>query len=318
MKVFDVFNGDADGICALVQLRLANPVDSVLITGVKRDINLLSQVEASKDDVVNTLDVSMEKNNVDLERILEAGAEVFYCDHHKSGEIPDHPKLDAMINVAPDVCTAVLINQRLDGAFAKWAVVGAYGDNLKKTASTIAGKIGLTNEQAEMLEKLGIYINYNGYGSSLEDLHFAPADLYKACVEFADPLDFIASSDTFTRLQAGYTEDMASAESAEVLRETENSQAVLLPDERWARRVSGVYGNELANRNPDRAHAVLTVKKDGTYLISVRAPLNNKVDADVLCSEFPTGGGRKAAAGVNALPADMLDNFLDRLDEIYS
>lgn len=41
MKIYDVFNGDADGICALVQLRLASPADSVLITGVKRDIELM-------------------------------------------------------------------------------------------------------------------------------------------------------------------------------------------------------------------------------------------------------------------------------------
>jgi hypothetical protein len=49
----------------------------------------------------------------------------------------------------------------------------------------------------------------------------------------------------------------------------------------------------------------------------VRAPLSNKTDADTLCMEFPTGGGRKAAAGINALPADMLEAFLDRLDSIY-
>jgi len=39
MKYIDVFNGDADGICALHQLRLAEPVESTLVTGVKRDIN---------------------------------------------------------------------------------------------------------------------------------------------------------------------------------------------------------------------------------------------------------------------------------------
>ena len=33
---FDVFNGDADGICALLQLRQTFP-DSKLVTGVKRD-----------------------------------------------------------------------------------------------------------------------------------------------------------------------------------------------------------------------------------------------------------------------------------------
>ena len=44
MADYDVFNGDADGICSLVQLRLAEPRESTLVTGVKRDINLLTQV----------------------------------------------------------------------------------------------------------------------------------------------------------------------------------------------------------------------------------------------------------------------------------
>ena len=43
---WDVFNGDADGICALVQLRLADPRQSTLVTGVKRDIELLKRVDA--------------------------------------------------------------------------------------------------------------------------------------------------------------------------------------------------------------------------------------------------------------------------------
>ncbi len=46
MTTFDVFNGDADGICALLQLRLANPLESILVTGVKRDIRLLQRVDA--------------------------------------------------------------------------------------------------------------------------------------------------------------------------------------------------------------------------------------------------------------------------------
>ena len=42
MAYFDVFNGDADGICALLQLRQHTPRIATLITGVKRDIGLLS------------------------------------------------------------------------------------------------------------------------------------------------------------------------------------------------------------------------------------------------------------------------------------
>ena len=50
MTHFDVFNGDADGLCALHQLRLEAPLDSVLITGVKRDIALLQRVPAGRGD----------------------------------------------------------------------------------------------------------------------------------------------------------------------------------------------------------------------------------------------------------------------------
>ncbi len=56
----DVFNGDADGICALIQLRLAKPVEAKLITGVKRDIQLLEQVMVQAHDSVTVLDISLQ------------------------------------------------------------------------------------------------------------------------------------------------------------------------------------------------------------------------------------------------------------------
>ena len=59
---YDIFNGDADGICALLQLRKAEPRDAVLITGVKRDINLLAKVDAAAGDQITVLDVSMDTN----------------------------------------------------------------------------------------------------------------------------------------------------------------------------------------------------------------------------------------------------------------
>lgn len=61
MADYDVFNGDADGICALVQLRQVEPRDALLITGVKRDITLLKQVNAIAGDRITVLDVSMAK-----------------------------------------------------------------------------------------------------------------------------------------------------------------------------------------------------------------------------------------------------------------
>ena len=149
-------------------------------------------------------------------------------------------------------------------------------------------------------------------------MHFEPADLYRLLSHYRNPLDFIEDDAAhFHQLESGYQDDMSKAKNADTLRVTTSSAAFLLPNEKWARRVSGVYGNDLANQYPDRAHAVLTSRPDDTYLVSVRAPLSNKTDADTLCMEFPTGGGRKAAAGINALPAEMLEPFLNRLDSIY-
>ena len=88
------------------------------------------------------------------------------------------------------------------------------------------------------------------------------------------------------------------------------SAVFLLPEEAWARRVSGVYSNDLATNNPTRAHAVLTLNAKGNYLISVRAPMTNKQGAAELCMQFPTGGGRAGAAGINDLPLDRLQDFV--------
>jgi len=71
------------------------------------------------------------------------------------------------------------------------------------------------------------------------------------------------------------------------------------------------------NKYPDRAHAVLTQNDNNGYLISVRAPLNNKTGADELCRQFESGGGRKAAAGINHLPESELPLFIERLTQQF-
>jgi hypothetical protein len=319
MQYYDVFNGDADGICALVQLRRAQPRDATLVTGVKRDIDLLKQVEAGQGTQITVLDISLDKNRGDLERLLAAGAEVFYCDHHFAGDVPQSPRLQALINPAADVCTSLLVNGHLQGAFAAWGVVGTFGDNLRDSALRLARPLALNSVQLEQLEQLGIYVNYNGYGPALEDLHFSPADLYRLLSRFDDPFAFIAAErEHFQRLETGYRDDMAAAAAlAPEYRDTA-AAVYLLPDTAWARRVSGVFGNDLANSDPARAHAVVTARADGDYLVSVRAPLSNKTGADVLCREFPTGGGRAAAAGINSLPAAQLPEFIARIAAFYA
>jgi single-stranded DNA-specific DHH superfamily exonuclease len=319
MADFDAFNGDADGICSLLQLRLAEPRQSTLVTGVKRDISLLKKINAGSGDRVTALDISMDKNSTDLQRLLNEGADVFYVDHHFPGDIPQSEHLTAIINEAADTCTSILVNKHLKGAYVHWAVVGAFGDNLKKSAAALAASLELAGGELQQLENLGIYINYNGYGSDLADLHFAPAELFKKLLPYANPLDFMADgNEDFAKLEAGYKTDMGNAESLQPEVATSNSAVYMLPNEPWARRVSGVFGNDLANKFPERAHGVVTQKADGNYLVSVRAPLSNKTGAVDLCRQFPTGGGRAAAAGINDLPADQLDAFVKALEAQYS
>lgn len=314
---YDLFNGDADGICALLQLRKEQPLDAQLITGVKRDINLLGKIEAAAGDKITVLDVSMDKNRAALDKVLAADASVFYVDHHFPGDIPEHANLTAIINESPDVCTAALVNGHLGGAQLAWAVAGAFGDNLKQTAHSLAKGLEASASDIEALEALGTYINYNGYGPAIADLHFDPKDLYLKLYAADGPLDFVNNSADFVKLSTGYKEDMAQAASLEPLHAGPGTAVFLLPNAPWARRVSGVYSNDLATDSPDRAHAVLTHKDNGNYLVSVRAPMSNKQGAADLCMQFPTGGGRAGAAGINDLPADSLDAFVEAFQAAY-
>lgn len=314
---YDVFNGDADGLCALHQLRLENPVPAKLVTGVKRDITLLDGVEASTGDQVTVLDISLDSNRKGLMRLLEAGASIEYFDHHYAGEIPPHPNLDAHIDLSANVCTSILVDRHLHGHYRLWAIVAAFGDNLRQSARVRAKDAGLTEPEIEKLAALGEYLNYNGYGECLQDLHFNPARLYEEMRPYADPFDFIAQSSAFDRLAAGFHHDLGMAAPILPLQAKGHHAAYLLPDEAWARRVNGIFANKLANDNPMSAHAVITSNRYGDYTVSVRAPIADPRGADTLCLKFQTGGGRRAAAGINRLPVDALDGFLSMFAEQF-
>ena len=315
---YDIFNGDADGIIALLQLRLATPQESTLITGVKRDINLVAKVDAKAGDNLTVLDISMEKNRVALELALESGSEVFYADHHRAGDVPEHENLSAHIDLDANTCTALIIDNLLNGQFHEWAITAAYGDNLIAKADELADAAGLFIEKKEQLKELGTLINYNGYGASVEDLHFDPAELYQALLKYSSPFDIIADkASPFYQLQAAYQSDMDNALAIKAQHKSEKLGLFKLPNEAWARRISGVYGNLLANQSPDSAHAVLTQNADGTYMVSLRAPLNNKQGAGEICSSFETGGGREAAAGINVLPKESIAQFVKVVESKY-
>ncbi|OJW81479.1 acetyltransferase [Thiobacillus sp. 65-1402] len=317
MPLIDVFNGDADGICALHQLRLIDPADSELITGPKRDIGLLKRVEAQAGDRITVLDIALSKNRDALDRLLEAGAHVRYFDHHQPGDIPAHPHFEPHIDTDANVCTSLLVNRYLQGRHLAWAVAAAFGDNLADAARQAAAPLNLSDGQLTQLQSLGECLNYNGYGETLDDLFFDPAELYGQLRPFADPFAFVAESPAYRILQAGYRDDMARAVAVDAAEMRAAGRIFMLPAEKWARRISGVFGNRLAVESPAQAHAVLTAKPGGGYVVSVRAPLAAKSGADELCSRFDSGGGRKGAAGINHLPEPELGRFIASFFEIY-
>ncbi|MGV3569389.1 MAG: acetyltransferase [Ramlibacter sp.] len=317
MTRFDVFNGDADGICALHQLRLSHPGDAVLVTGIKRDIALLARVPAQAGDSVTVLDVSLARNREALASLLERGAEVRYFDHHFAGEVPHHPRLHLWLDAAPGACTSLLVNRYLGGHHKPWAVVGAFGDNLPGTAHALAHAAGLAPAAVESLRSLGEAINYNAYGDSEADLLVPPARLYERLRPYADPLDFIAREPLAGALAARQREDLASAEGVAPEPVLPGGSVYLLPDAAWARRVQGVFANLLSLRNPAAAHAVLRPAGPDHWSASVRAPRAQPRGADALCLRFATGGGRSAAAGIDRLPRERLPEFIAAFDAAY-
>ena len=240
----------------------------------------------------------------------------------------DHKQYGHNRDTDANTCTSLLINNHLNGEFVHWAIAAAFGDNMEASAQALAEKNNLSVIQQALLKELGIYVNYNGYGRSIEDLHFHPAQLFEKLSRYTDPFDLINEADSvFHQLKIAYLADMANARSSAVLIDNKQLRAVQLADEPWARRVSGVFGNELANASPNKAHVVVTLNEstlsestateEVTYTISLRAPLNNKQGAGELCASFTTGGGRAAAAGINALPAEMLSDFFDSVAKYY-
>ena len=315
---YDIFNGDADGIIALLQLRLANPMESTLITGVKRDIELVNQHEFSLGDQLTVLDVSFAKNRDGVENALKAGASIHYIDHHRSGKLLKHKNLRTNINQDINTCTSLIVDKLLNKQFHLWAITAAFSDNLHEKATELAKEAGLTPEQAEQLAELGLLINYNSYGFTTDDLNIQPETLYKTLLQYSSPFDLLNDPESpYQQLKEAYDADFLKLEDIEVKSFGETLQVYFLPNERWARRISGVFINQKANEEPNLAHVVLTEKPDYTYLVSLRAPLNNKHSAGDICSQFPTGGGRGAAGGINQLQRQDLSEFLNVISFYY-
>jgi len=315
-KYYDIFNGDADGLCALHQLRLEAPRTAELITGVKRDIKLLERVDAAAGDEITVLDISLKSNASALAKLLGRGVKCHYFDHHAAGVIPYHANLVAHIDTAPDICTSLIVDRHLSGRQRLWAVVAAFGDNLVASAIHAAQTLDLDHTELARLHELGDCLNYNAYGDTVDDLHYPPADLYQTISPYRDPREFMIDVPVFDVLKHAFREDLFRAEAIKPEFADDGAALFILPDAAWCRRVNGLFGNRLAQEHAQRAHAVLVTRADG-YTVSVRAPLSRPRGAEALCSRFDSGGGRNNAAGINLLPQADLAAFVDAFRQAY-
>ncbi len=311
MRHIYVLNGDADGLCALQQLRLSEPGGEIeLISGTKRETTLVAAAKASAGDRVTVLDMSFDSNRDAVERLLALGVHVRYFDHHYAGELPPHAGLDTHIDTSAAVCTSAIVDAHLQGAARAWAVVGAYGDNLDETAERLAELAEVPVVARAVLQRLGVALNYNAYGETQADLFFPPLELHARLIAYRDPLEFASKDAAFAKLWQGYQDDLARTDALNPVVSDESAAAYRLPDAAWARRVNGVFANRLARAYPERAHAVLLPKTSGALSVSVRAPLRRPAGAATLCRAYAGGGGREGAAGITDLPAAQAEAFV--------
>ena len=307
---FDVCNGDADGLCAVRQWRLHQPAQAVLVTGLKREIALLRKVPPERAREVLVCDLSVARNRDALVALLAAGARVRYFDHHDTaGELPASSRLEAHVDTRSGTCTSLLMDRCLGGLHRPWALAGAYGDQMGDVADSLARASGLDAGACATLRRLGELINYNAYGDSLADVRLAPREMHALMMRHTDAFA-LAREPVFDELGRQRADDRARATALTPRLSTPQACVLLLPDAAWSRRVAGSLANELAAATPRQAQAVLSARADGGWRVSVRSPRVQARGAAAVCARFG-GSGREAAAGIDQLPADALDAFVD-------
>ena len=268
------YNGDADGICSMVQWGLIHGIEGRRITGVKRDIELLEKVKPSEGDDIVVMDISLARNHSRALQLSALGYEITWFDHHLAGDpirgVTTH------IDTSPNVCTARLVEDFL-GVQSDWAQVALHGDGLS------------THSTMPELKELGELLNYNGYGADLSDLHYHPDDLLLLCLDAKTPQAFMKTP-AFTKLKDGFESDLLHSQNI-----VGENGFYLLPNEPWARRIVGVMAHRI--NESEKGPCVIAIDKGETLQVSVRG----SEGIGELCKMFG-GGGRATAGGIDSLP----------------
>ena len=280
------YNGDADGICSMVQWGLVYGIEGHRVTGVKRDIELLERVNPNPDDEIIVMDISLARNHARAVELSTQGFDITWFDHHLAGEPIDG--ITTNIDTSSDVCTARIVEKYL-GVDSDWAQVALHGDGLSVHSSKPEFK------------ELGELLNYNGYGADLSDLHFHPDELLLLCLQAKTPQNFM-DTQAFMTLKNGFESDLSNAINIEP-----RNGYYLLPNESWARRVVGVMAHRI-NESGDGPH-VIAIDKGETLQVSIRG----SEGIGELCKMFG-GGGRATAGGIDALPKSEITALMKEVN----
>lgn len=316
-----IFNGDADGLISQHLVALSGVHPSLRITGLKREIVLLERIPPLKSANLYVFDISLESNSKGLLLLLEnPEIQINWFDHHESGMIPDSPRLKTRIRNTRGTCTALIVHGEFPGSDPCWAAMAAFGDNVPEAGEALLRSTEVSESEANLLREAGELLNYNAYGETEADVLFHPMKIAEQLSVFRDPLAFIRESGFFEPLRIQFREDEKESQNLLPSEQRERARLYQLPAKPWSRRFGATFVNRIARENPDAAVAALHPLNDGTFQVSIRAP-RSRSDAPFasdLAREFPTGGGRALAAGINNLSAETASLFQQRFFDFYA
>ena len=316
MKNIDVFNGDSDGIISLLQLEFVDPKNATLLTGTKRQRNLLKNISPSQANL-RILDLCLDDNYLKIKEFLSLSSNVFFVDHHKAKNQVKAKNFISHIDISSQTCTALIINKMLKNKYLTWAIAAAFGDNITKTAAQLAKVLDLNQKQIDFLKTLGTIINYNSYGIDKSDLHFYPENLYKKLLEYKDPFELLKQKNSiYFELLELYNLDKKALNSVKPHTKNEILNTFILEKSAKSNRISGIFSNLISNQEPKKANLIITFNKDDSYRVSIRAPKDYQLGADLIAKEFK-GGGRNAAAGIDFLDKNQLAELIKFSTDFY-
>ncbi len=318
---YGFFNGDADGIISMYLFNWYSGREmNEYYTGIKRDVELLRHAKDIESSNLFVFDVSMLSNEKYLKPLIDQDNTIRWYDHHK---LPDDENIRNSIlykvSTDPKHCTAMMVEEYFSSStmiagLRSWVICAAYGDNLHTTVQELNEDMhpSFTQPTLDIYKEVGETLNYNGYGNQESDLTVHPKEVFLDMCKYDNPKTYHAESEIFKKINTQMKQDASLLESSsETVHESEIGSIIILPEGSASIRYSGIYSNLLSMNNKSKAFAIMTVYDENNYKISIRAPQDNPVGACDLALKFPTGGGREKAAGVNQLPCDQVDAFVE-------